>query len=202
MTLLSDLRIDIADDSVSSSGVAVSSSLLDDLRLDIGDDGSLSAPVTGGPGAVTGPGTSTDNGIARFDGIDGSTIQGSPATLDDIGNIVTPGGGTFGGVLTLQNQLVLNSRIITTSGPAAVTSSDLVVLLSKAASEATAVTLPSSQTLGRMIVIKDLKGDASTNNVTIVTSGGETVDGLVGFSMTQNFQSITLMYNGSGWSII
>lgn len=56
---------------------------------------SYNASVTGsgtggGTGDVTGPGTSTDNAIATFDGT-GNTIQSSPATVDDLGNIGTPG---------------------------------------------------------------------------------------------------------------
>lgn len=43
------------------------------------------------PAGVSGPGVSTDNAIARFDGFDGSTIQNSSATLSDTGDIDTIG---------------------------------------------------------------------------------------------------------------
>lgn len=36
---------------------------------------------------VVGPGSSTDNAIARFDGTTGQTIQNSLATIDDSGNV-------------------------------------------------------------------------------------------------------------------
>ncbi len=36
---------------------------------------------------VSGPGSSTDNAIARWDGTTGETIQNSLATIDDSGNI-------------------------------------------------------------------------------------------------------------------
>jgi len=36
---------------------------------------------------VTGPGSSTDNAVARFDGITGKLLQDSLATLDDLGNL-------------------------------------------------------------------------------------------------------------------
>lgn len=44
----------------------------------------------GGSGDVTGPGSSTDNAIATFDGT-GNTIQSSSVTVDDSGNIATSG---------------------------------------------------------------------------------------------------------------
>jgi hypothetical protein len=42
-------------------------------------------------GDVAGPGSAGDNAIARFDGTTGKTIQNSNATVDDSGNIATPG---------------------------------------------------------------------------------------------------------------
>lgn len=43
----------------------------------------------GGTGDVTGPASSTDNALARYDGTTGKIIQDSVATLDDAGNLVT-----------------------------------------------------------------------------------------------------------------
>lgn len=40
-----------------------------------------------GLGDVVGPSVSTDNAIARFDGITGKVIQDSTATIDDVGNV-------------------------------------------------------------------------------------------------------------------
>ncbi len=172
-------------------------SLLNHLRADIGDDGSspITVPILPNQG-VSGPGSSTDNAIATFDGTSGGQLQSSPATLDDFGNLVTPGGAQIGGAFCLA------PRIITFSGPVSIVSTDSVVMINKTASEATTLTLPASQKTGRMIVIKDLKGDANSNFITIITSGGELLDGLSGFILTQSYQSINLIYNGSGWSIL
>lgn len=47
---------------------------------------------------VTGPASSTDNAIARFNGTDGQTIQNSGATVDDSGNLTANNfSGTFSG---------------------------------------------------------------------------------------------------------
>ncbi|MCC7509293.1 MAG: hypothetical protein IT464_07945 [Planctomycetes bacterium] len=44
-----------------------------------------------GAGDVTGPGTSTDNAIARYDGTTGKVIQNSGVTIDDSGNLSADG---------------------------------------------------------------------------------------------------------------
>ncbi|MDD4986341.1 MAG: glycosyl hydrolase family 28-related protein, partial [Dehalococcoidales bacterium] len=53
-----------------------------------------------GLGDVTGPASSTDNAIARFDGTGGKTLQNSSVTIDDTGNL-TIGTGAAGVDYTL-----------------------------------------------------------------------------------------------------
>lgn len=48
-------------------------------------------PGSGAIGDVTGPGSSTDNAIARFDGITGKIIQNSVVVIDDLGNLDSEG---------------------------------------------------------------------------------------------------------------
>ena len=48
-----------------------------------------------GSGDVVGPASSTDNTIARFDGTDNKTIQGSLASVDDSGSVNIPSGQTY-----------------------------------------------------------------------------------------------------------
>jgi len=52
-------------------------------------------------GNVTGPVSSTDNAIARFDGTTGQLIQNSSVTIDDSGNALVPG------TLTTKTSLIL-----------------------------------------------------------------------------------------------
>lgn len=52
--------------------------------------------IAGGGGNVAGPASSTDNAIARFDGLTGKLIQNSLAILSDAGNISTPGSVSTG----------------------------------------------------------------------------------------------------------
>lgn len=51
--------------------------------------------TAGGGGDVLGPASSADNTIARFNGADNKTIQGSLATVDDSGGINIPSGQTY-----------------------------------------------------------------------------------------------------------
>ena len=56
------------------------------------------AAMGGGPGGgVTGPASSTDNAICRWDGTGGTAIQNSEPTIDDSGNISMGSGDTVDG---------------------------------------------------------------------------------------------------------
>lgn len=48
-------------------------------------------PSGGGGGTVVGPGVSTDNAIARYDGVTGTLIQDSDVIVDDNGFLIWPG---------------------------------------------------------------------------------------------------------------
>lgn len=50
-------------------------------------NGSITIAATAGSGDVTGPASSTDNAIARFDGTGGKTLQNSAVTITDNGTI-------------------------------------------------------------------------------------------------------------------
>ena len=70
-------------------------------------------------------------------------------------------------------------RIVTTVGAVSVLATDTVILLNKSPSGASTLNLPaSSSRSGVPIIIKDITGDANTNNDTIVPASGETIDGL------------------------
>jgi hypothetical protein len=66
---------------------------------------------------------------------------------------------------------------------------------------AVTITLPLAPVTGREIVIKDGKGDAATNNITI-SGNGKTIDGNANFVINNNYDSVTIIYNGTQWNII
>lgn len=92
-------------------------------------------------------------------------------------------------------------RIVTVPGPIAILPTDEIVVVDKDIGEATTVNLLPDPATGDEIVIKDGKGDAGTNNITIVPASG-TIDGSATYVMTFNWQAVTLVYSGIEWIII
>lgn len=64
------------------------------------------------------------------------------------------------------------------------------------------LTLPATQIPGKKISIKDEGGNASINNITVNTSGGETLDGDTSLVIAINHAAIHLQWTGFEWSII
>jgi hypothetical protein len=82
------------------------------------------------------------------------------------------------GVAVLVSSALSPFRIITTPGAATVLPTDIVLLFQKTTSGASTLDLPSAASRqGAPVTVKDLTGDANTNNITIVPASGETIDG-------------------------
>ena len=65
------------------------------------------------------------------------------------------------------------------------------------------VKLPNAPTTGRVIYIKDSNGAAATSNITVTTVGGTvTIDGATTYTMATNYQSVSVVFDGSNYSII
>lgn len=62
------------------------------------------------------------------------------------------------------------------------------------------ITLPVGTT-GKVFVIKDSVGDASTNSIT-VTATGSTIDIQPSYVLQTDWGSITLIYNGIEWNVV
>lgn len=69
-------------------------------------------------------------------------------------------------------------------------------------SGAVTVTLPATHTNGQVIHIKDISGNAETNNITIATADADLIDGLDTADIIMNYQNITVVSNGTNWYII
>ena len=81
---LADTSVQPNDDAATLGSGAAADGLV--LKAD-GIGGAAWETETGGIGAVTGPVTSTDNALARYDGTSGGFVQDSAASVDDTGNI-------------------------------------------------------------------------------------------------------------------
>ena len=62
------------------------------------------------------------------------------------------------------------------------------------------ITLPTG-IRGTVYIVKDCFGDANNNPITIQGTGGQLVDGSTGIINT-SFGSISLIFNGTDWSIV
>ena len=71
-----------------------------------------------------------------------------------------------------------NYRTVTTVGVVNFLATDTILLLKKSSSGASTVNLPLAASRGGVpVTVKDLTGDANTNNITLVPAGSDTIDG-------------------------
>lgn len=88
-----------------------------------------------------------------------------------------------------------------TSG-ASVTMSTTSLVINKASGSATAVTLPVAPvTWTQTYRIKDGKGDAATNNITVTPSSG-TIDNQASVVMSINGMSLDFAFDGTNWWLV
>lgn len=194
-----------------------------------GNGGSLSLNTAAGSGTGT-PGTIdvTQGGVQKYRvGTDGSqtiTAAGNVSTAVRIGESgriyitvdSTTGAQTliFGDASEAIDFLFRSSKTLTVnSGFAAkVTTSgagnyslqegNLVLLKTGITGGGDTVTLPSGVNTGQTFIIKDASGSANTNNITIDTAGAETIDGASTYTMNVNYQSVTVVFDGTNYFIM
>jgi hypothetical protein len=64
------------------------------------------------------------------------------------------------------------------------------------------IELPNAPTSGRVIYIKDSNGAAATSNISITTVGGSvTIDGQTTYTMSTNYQSINVIFDGTNYEV-
>jgi hypothetical protein len=91
-------------------------------------------------------------------------------------------------------------RNVTAAGNVTVTAADMVVGVNKSSGAATQVDLPAG-TDGMRFWIKDAKGDAATNNITVVPAAGN-IDGSANYVINTNYGSVALAYFGGKWNVV
>lgn len=107
-----------------------------------------------------------------------------------------------GGVATHSAAKVDAVRVVTAAGAVTVSATtDYIVVVNKSSGAATTVNLPSSPATGLTFIIKDGKGDAATNNITLTPAAGN-IDGAATSVISTNYQSKRVVYNGTQWNVI
>jgi len=97
--------------------------------------------------------------------------------------------------------LRLGVSVKTDSGNYDVTSTDSTIVINKASGAATQVNLPSIPNTGRVLIVKDGKGDAGSNNIT-VSGNGTNIDGSSTNVISTNYQARIYTYNGTQWNVL
>ena len=93
------------------------------------------------------------------------------------------------------------ARVVSSADPVTISPTDATIFINKTISGPTTVTLYSSPPIGAMHVIKDARGDAGVNNITVLSASG-TIDGQPSFVLRVNYAAICLVFNGTEWSVI
>lgn len=99
------------------------------------------------------------------------------------------------------NGVALHTRTVTAAGAVTVAKTDHVVFVNKTSGAATTVNLPASPRTGMSVIVKDSKGDAATNNITVTPAAGN-IDGSGTAVINTNYGSWKGVYNGTSWSTL
>jgi len=151
--------------------------------------------VSGSPITTSGSITAnlTTTGVSA--GSYGSATQVSTFTVDAKGRLSAAGSATITTPLSVPTTVV-------TSGPTySILTTDYLVVINLTVPGAMGVTLPSTPATGRIVIVKDGKGDATTNNITVSPASGN-IDGAATFVIAANYGAVTCVYNGTEWSVV
>lgn len=133
----------------------------------------------------------------------------NPATAGTLNNVAiggsTPLAGAFTtlsatGIATFTGGMRWGVRVVVAAGAITLTNADVVVVANKTVGAATVVNLPAG-VANQVFVIKDGKGDANSNNLTVTPAAG-TIDGAATYVMNVAYQSVTLVYSGTQWNVM
>ena len=124
-----------------------------------------------------------------------SNLKFDGDTLTVIGNVSGSGLAQFGN-LQIAGALKLKHRTIISTATASITD---YYIGADSTNGPISIRLPNAATLsdGQTYVVKDESGAASTNNVTILASGSQTIDGQNSVVLESPFASLQLYCNGT-----
>jgi hypothetical protein len=135
----------------------------------------------------------TTTGTAQGTATTALTIKGETQAVNFAGPTNTTGVSTWVGSLIAPIRTVTASGAITVSA-----TTDYFICVNKGTGAATTVNLPASPATGLQYVIKDCKGDAATNNITITPAAGN-IDNTSTYVISTNLASVAVVYDGSAW---
>ncbi len=162
-----------------------------------GYTGPLGTGPTGADSVVTGPTGYTGPVITGPTG-SASTITGPTGYTGPVGTSLTGTTGPTGPAGSRTVSVITTGA--TVGSPYTLTSNDDIVIIDKSVASASSVIL-SAGAIGRVVLIKDGKGDAAVNNITIAPLTG-TIDNAASILLNLNYAAIELVYDGTQWRVI
>lgn len=93
-------------------------------------------------------------------------------------------------------------QVTAAQSPYTVLSTDGVLLVNSTAGAVT-VTLPTAAgRAGKSYTVKDWKGQAATNAITVATTGGQTIDGSASATISKAYYALAVISDGTNWSVV
>jgi hypothetical protein len=102
--------------------------------------------------------------------------------------------------LFLSGPIARNVTLVTTGASYVANGNDSLIVVRKATGSATAITLPASPAPGQEAIVKDGKGDAATNPITITSASGM-IDGGASYVISANRGAARLTFDGTEWVV-
>lgn len=127
-------------------------------------------------------------------------VQIGTSTANASGSLLAANGAFTSSLNTTGANQIVNVASVTSGASYNVVATDYFVCVNKGTGSTTTINLPSSPATGRKLIIKDCKGDANTNNITLTPAAGN-IDGAGTYVMNVNRQSVMLVYSGSEWTV-
>lgn len=94
------------------------------------------------------------------------------------------------------------SVTVATTSPIGLNPGDDVTIVNLTSPGPASVVLPANPPVGTEFIVKDGKGDAETNNITITVSGSGTMDGDTSQVINIDYEAYRFIYNGTEYNII
>lgn len=117
------------------------------------------------------------------------------------GGITTSAATSVITITDLGAQVISLTALDNTDSPYTVLSTDYYMTCDVSSGVLT-IELPNGPTTGRTFIVKDAGGDSATNNITITTVGGVvTIDGGTTFVMNTDYESVSLVFNGTSYEV-
>lgn len=185
--------------------MATKNSINSNIPIEVALGGTAAVTLTQ-DGVLLGNGTSAISATAA--GTDGMVLIAATGSAPEFASLtaganitLTPGANTL--TIAANAASVVFNYVLIDNGdsPYTVLSTDYFISADTTLGVIT-VLLPNTTTTGRVIVIKDHAGTAFTNNITVTTPGGVVeIDGATTYSVNNDAQAISVIFNGTGYQI-